>query len=222
MQVGERELNELGQLWRSQAPGSEAWDTAETLAHVRRTSWKLDRAVFWRNVREAGAGVLVIGAIGWTSWLAPGWAPKLGAAIAAASVVFVLLRLARERREHPPARPDVPLSDWLEGELRRVAAEARLLRSVRSWYVAPLALGATFWGVILVSQGLLSLPLSRARVVLAVGFCLVSWAGMFGLLAWGLGKLNRAAAEKHLEPHAEELRRLLDDLRSESDEGREE
>lgn len=216
MQVGERELYELGQLWRSQPPGSDTWDRAETLTHVRRTSRQLDRAVFWRNVREAGAGALVIGAIGWTSWLAPGWAPKLGAVVAAASVLFVLLRLARERREHPPARPDAPLLDWLQGELRKVEAEARLLRSVRSWYVAPLAFGATVFGVTTVSLGLLSLPISRAGVVLAVGVCLAVWVGMFGLLAWGLGRLNRAAAEKHLEPHAEELRRLLEDLRAES------
>ena len=213
MDAGERELDEIGRLWRSQTPPGD-WDREGVLAHVRRTSRQLDRAVFWRNVREAVAGAIAVAAMGVTSWLAPGWTPKLGVVIVAASFAFVLLRLARARRRHPPSRPDLPLAAWLEAELHKVEAESRLLLSVRSWYVAPIAFSATIWGTLVVSQGLASLPISRARFVLAMSLCLVLSVGMFAAIAWGLGKLNRSVAERFLAPHADELRRLLDDLRS--------
>jgi hypothetical protein len=158
--------------------------------------------------------------MGWTSWLAPGWWPKAGAVAATASVVFVLGRLLRARREHPPVPPDLPTVRWLEAEIADVAAEIRLLRSVVSWYVAPLAVGATSWCLILVSVGLSSTPISTARAALAVGTLLVLCGALFGLIGWGVWRVNRLGIERQLWPYAEELRSLRSAVLSEAEQRR--
>jgi hypothetical protein len=218
MSVDERELAELADLWRAQPLPSRAWTREEIARRVRAKARQHDRAIFWRNVREAVAGALLIGTMGWTSWLAPGWLPKLGALVGVASVICVLGRLVRARREHPSARQDLPLVDWLETEARKIEAEIELLRSVRRWYVAPLFAGTAVWGGILVSLGLASLPMPRARLALALALVVLMVGVIFSAVGWAVWKLNQFGIARYLQPYALELREALREARTGTEE----
>jgi len=216
MRVDDENLDELGKLWRTQPTESRNGTPQEALAHVRAKARRHDRAIFWRNVREAGAGALLIGVMGGTSWLAPGWLPKAAGLVGMASVVLVIARLVASRRRNPPVPPDLALVDWLRGEARKVDAEMRLLRSVRSWYLAPLFVGSAIWCGVLVAQGLGSLPLTSARFALALTAVAAIMATIFGLVGWVVWRLNEIGARTFLEPYAAELRTLLDDVASDN------
>lgn len=214
MSSEETNLTELGTLWRSQPIQAGQWSREEIVTGVMTKARRNDRAIFWRNVREVAAGVLVIGVMAWTSWMAQGWLPKIGGIIGAACVVFVLVKLVRSRRVSPPVRQDLPLVEWLEAEAHKVDVEIDLLDSVRSWYIAPLFAGAAIWSGILVATGLASTPIPRARLVAVLAICAALMALVFWLTGWGVWKLNQIAVRKHLQPYAEELRALLDEIRS--------
>jgi hypothetical protein len=161
--------------------------------------------------------VLSIGVMCSTSWLAPGWLPKAGALVGVASVVFVIARLMRSRRSHPPARRDLALVEWLEAETRKVEAEIHLLRSVRSWYIAPIFAGGAVWFGILVSLGLASLPIPRARLVLALALVAAISALIFWIGGWAVWKLNQYGVTRYLEPYLKELHELPDGIRPETE-----
>ncbi len=217
MSTHDRDLSELGAIWRSQPPAPEAWTRDEIVARVKAGARRHDRAIFWRNAREIAAGALLAGVMGWSSWLAPGRLPKAAAAAGAASVVFVLAKLVRSRRANPPVREDLAIVDRLQAEVRKVEAEIRLLGSVRSWYLAPLFAGTAVWSGTLISVGLASAPISRARLAAALAACAAITALVFWLAGWVVWKLNRTAVRTHLEPYAAELRALLNEIRSETE-----
>lgn len=217
MSTHDTHLSELGAIWRSQPPAPGEWTREEIVGRVRARARRHDRAIFWRNAREIAAGALLAGVMGWSSWQAPGWLPKAAALVGATSVVFVLAKLVRSRRANPPVREDLALVDRLQAEVRKVEAEIRLLRSVRSWYLAPLFAGTAVWSGTLVSVGLASAPISRARLAAALAACAAITALVFWLAGWIVWKLNRTAVGTHLDPYAAELRALLDEIRSEAE-----
>jgi hypothetical protein len=208
-----KDLNELGTLWQSQPIQAGQWSRDDIATRVRAKARRNDRAIFWRNVREVAAGALVVGVMAWSSWLAPGWLPKVGGLTGALCVVFVLVRLVRVRRAHPPVRQDLPLVAWLEAESHKVDAEIDLLRSVRSWYLAPLLGGAAVWSGILMATGLASAPIPRARLIAVFAVCSAIMALIFWVVGWAVWKLNQTAVRTHLQPYAEELSALLDEIR---------
>jgi hypothetical protein len=219
MSPDSRDLNELRELWQSQPLSPGAPSGNDLVERVRARARRHDRAIVWRNVQEAAAGGLLVVVMGWTSWLAPGWPPKVGAAVGIAGVIFVLGKLALWRRANPPVPCDLTLSAWLKAELHKAEANIRLLKSVGSWYIAPLFAGATVWSGILVTTGLASLPLSRTRLALALGACAAISGLVLAVVGWAVWKLNRHAVATHLEPYARELRSLLDDIQSADEAG---
>jgi hypothetical protein len=218
MRSADVDLDELGVLWRRQPVSPQGPSPGEILARARQKGLRLERAIFWRNVREIAAGALGAGAMAWTSWLAPGWLPKVAAAAALASVVLVTARLLRARRAHPPVRPDLPLVEWLAAERRLVEAEIELLRSVVSWYVVPLAVGASLWCVTIVTLGLSTVHLSPTRLLLATALSLAFCALLFTLVGWGVRWVNRLGVDTYLAPYAEELRQLGEGLQARDEE----
>jgi hypothetical protein len=172
---------------------------------VKERSRKFDRTIVWRDVREAVAGLFGAGVMVWMSILAPGWLPKVGAAAAVVSVAYVIARLSRVRRAHETPHEHLPLVERLRAEIAKVEAQAELLRSVRSWYVTPLAVGATVWLASLVPA--IGLPAGATFAALA---CAVAFsATLFSAVGWFVVTINRRAVCAGLEPYMAELRRML-------------
>ena len=201
-------LEELGRLWREQEVEPHAFDAKEVLMQVKQQARKFDRTIRWRDVREAIAGAFVLTFAGWSSWSAEGWLPKAGFLALAVCGTYTVARALRARRQHPQVREDQPLVDRLQAEVRKVEAQAELLRTVRSWYILPIAIGTTVWRATLVNPtgGLIGL-LSEMGLVLVAG------AAIFSLVGWGVWKLNQHALRSDLQPRLSELRDMLEEAR---------
>ena len=199
------EFDAWGSLWRSQSRPIPHERSEEMLEKVKDRSRKFDRTILWRDAREALAGLFVAGVWAWVSWLAPGWWPKIGAAAATACVLYVLARLWRARRRHGQVREDLPLAERVRAEIAKVEAQADLLRTVRSWYMTPLALGSTIWLASLVPAIGLAPRLTAAGIAAAVCFSGL----LFSAVGWVVVRLNNCVARTQLDPYREELQRLL-------------
>jgi hypothetical protein len=206
------EDRELARLWGSAAEPADPPDEAEILVQVSRRARRLDRRLLVRDAVETAAGLLVAVAMGRASWLAPGWLPKVGAAAVVAAVVYVVYRLlAARRRGAGAAAAGRPLTDHLRREIAKVQAQIDLLRTVRTWYVLPLAAGATLWLATLVPAVGLPPGATAVALLLAVAVSAV----VFGIVGWVVVRLNRRAVEADLLPYRRELEVLLAEAEAE-------
>lgn len=207
--MAEREngFEELARVWREQSLDSEVRDGKEVLMQVREKVRRFDRSVFWRDVREVAAGGIAAFTMGGASWLAPGVLPKLGGLVMLACIGYVLARMLAARRAYGHApQADRPLTERLRVEIDKADAQAELLRSVGTWYVLPLAAGATIWAVTLVP----SLPLPAGALVPALAIMVAASLAIFGFVGWVVRWLNRRGLERQLDPYRRELRTLLE------------
>jgi hypothetical protein len=206
------EDRELARLWSSATEPAEPPDDKEVLMQVIRRSRRFDRRLMVRDALETAAGLVVAAAMGRTSWLAPGWLPKVGAAAAVAAVAYVVYRLLAARRGNGGAAAAAqPLVDRVRREIAKVQAQIDLLRTVRTWYVLPLAAGATVWLATLVPAVGLP-PAATAAALLAA----VAVSGLvFAFVGWLVVRLNRRAVEADLVPYRRELEALLAETEAE-------
>jgi len=123
-----------------------------------------------------------------------------------AAVAYVVVRLLAARRGHGGAAAAAqPLVDRLRREIAKLEAQIDLLRTVRSWYVLPLAAGATVWLATLVPA--IGLPPGATPAALLAA---VAVSGLvFGFVGWVVVRLNRRAVEADLLPYRRELEALL-------------
>lgn len=182
--------------WRSGAePGPSDASDAAVLAAVRARSAALDRTIRRRDRRETVASLIVLLLFA-VPLIGGPWLSRAGALLVMAGCVVTIAQLRRTRRRHPAPAPDQPLVHVLAAEQARLEAQIHLLRSVPWWYVAPIALGA-----VLVFAGAQGASRTTAVYALAVA-----------ALAAGVVWLNRAAAERHLEPRRDDIDRLMREL----------
>ena len=208
MDVREDNFDDLGRLWRSQ-PTASAFDGKEILMQVKEKASKLERTLFWRDVREIAAAVLALSVMGAVSWQAPGWLPKAGAVFLAGCLVYVVARLLGPRRNDRRIREDAPLVARIETELHKVETQAELLRTVRSWYILPISIGGTIWVATLIP----SVPLPSGALLPALGLVVLASGLIFLLVGWMVEKLNEQALRRSLVPYRDELREMLEQAR---------
>ncbi len=194
--------DQLRRLWRSLDPPAPT-PVKEIFMQAKHRSEKLNRTLFWRDLREGLAILLVIGIDAYVALAAPGWTPWLGVAALCVAGAVVWRGLRRGRDQDPD--PTAPTTAWLEAELRRLDIEIEKLRTVGSWYVLPLAIGGTVAAVSFVPA--LGLPAARAlgAAVFVVAFC----AGLFLAVGKGVQVLNLHAVKRQLLPFRSELEGLM-------------
>lgn len=201
-------LNDYEAIWkRQELPVGAAADLAtlrETFETKRR---KLAATLFARDLREAGAGGLVVAFYAWFWWHEGSVAWPVVFAIAlilGVSGFFVRERfLARRRR----LGTDAPLLAKVEADIAELRHQGRLVRTVWAWYLAPCA-GAIAIQVAAILHRVPSWnPLHRPAVLL--GF-----VAFFALVFWLVWLINRRALRKRIEPRLDELEKLREDLLS--------
>ena len=96
-------LDELREAWKSQEGDPRSgFDASEILQKVREKQRKFNRSIFWRDVREVGAALLVAAVFffyGTLSW--PGgrlWTWNLAAAMMIGVGAFMVIDRIRQRR----------------------------------------------------------------------------------------------------------------------------
>ncbi len=186
---------EIMNLW-----GQQAEDVAvspEEIWQLAQASERFERTIFWRDIREWAATVVVAGCFlyfafseGTTRWL-----------ILAAAVVccgpMAYLTLRRPKRLRPETAGSV--LEHLRAAVASLQHQIGLLRSVHWWYLMPIALAISFVFI--------------DRRQWERGFVATLLVSGFGIgLFLGIWMLNQRCVRQDLEPRLRELERTLSQL----------
>ena len=191
----------LQQAWQSQPGGSQIHIDADVLIReVRRNQHSFKATIFWRDLREISAAVVVLVVVSLDvvfRGVRQNW-PWLLMCVGAAFVAgYILFDRRRQRRNAP--HYEGALMSHIEQSLRDVEHQIWLLKNVFWWYLLPLALGALipnfyFFATSLATRGLHAIlgPFIRNNVILFAIF-------------YGAYLLNQFAVRRGLEPRRQEL-----------------
>jgi hypothetical protein len=180
-------------------PGGASID--ELIPRLRR----LRRGLFWRDVRELAAALVLFPVFAWIGWIGylrrEPLMPLLGIGLTLAGLLVITAVLFWARR--PRAAAESPMREHLRAELARLDRQILILRHVAWWYVAPIMVGVNLF--IAGARG--------ARSTFAITFAIVSLA-LSIFIVW----LNRTGA-RQLRALREPLRHGLDAIGESGDDG---
>ena len=164
-------------------------NTTMPLEEIRRKARQFEKRIRQRNLREYLGGVLGIAGFTFYLFRFPDPVMRAGSILTIAGVLYVLTRLYKQAS--PGALPaDLTLSASVEFHRRELARQRDLLRSVWSWYIAPIVPG-----LVIFSAGAASHSGSGRAFYLV----LFLYAVVFGFIVWlnyrGSLRLDRQIAE---------------------------
>lgn len=208
------EFKDMQQLWMNHPVADTdqlGWDDVSKRVRT------LNRRVFVRDVMEFVVALGLAALFFWIGVLAPIAWPWVGAGLLVLGVAAVFLR-ERMRAARATATAPHDVRGGLEHAIAEAEHQIHLLRSVATWYLAPVAaavvlvlvgtvlgvraeVGPEVW-----ARGREALYLSMAAIVPLIG-------AVFVLVWW----LNRRAVTTHLVPHRDSLVQALRQLDDTSD-----
>lgn len=204
-------FDDLQQAWqRDAAAASTPSVDPQLLAQVRRGSRDFALSIFWRDVREVGAAVLVAGVFGKVALDAqaegsPAWPAWVAAVLPLLVAAFMLLdRWVMRRRT-------AAQGDTLVAELERAAAAVRhqiwLLRNVLWWYLLPLGASVFFLMAQFAWYAPTAMPAFLKWIVASIVLIPTGW------FDWWVWKLNQKAVREDLQPRLDQLEQQRAELR---------
>lgn len=179
----------LKALWDERVQDVPALPDPAALERIRRDAANLDRTVFWRDIRENLASLIVVLIFSYYYYHETGTLVRLGCAIVIVACIFSGIYSHLKKGRITPAAPDAPLSETLNVEVQKVDAQITLLQSIFWWYLLPLGVGT-----ILVIIGVSS---STSHRLLSVMLCTAIYISIY----W----LNRRAVDRALLPMKQQL-----------------
>jgi hypothetical protein len=163
-----------------------------TLEDVRRRAARLQRRIYWRNLREYVAGMIVIGVFGASLWHYRGW-QLVPSVLLIVGTVYVLFQIHRRGSARSlPVEADLNAS--LEFHILELERQRDALRTVVLWYLLPFMPGFVAEIVVSAADRGVSRPLIAFGVALPLMFIAI----------W---KLNESGARK-LDRRIRELREM--------------
>lgn len=189
--------SDLEHIWKQQGPVALSQENlARITASVSESDRRFRRKIWWRDLREIGAALVVAGfcAVVGQTWLR--W-------ISVACALFVAGVIIWSRLVLKPAPEDSSVVARLHQMIRETEMQIKLLRSILWWYLLPCFVGA------------IALVLDRSprrfdfSKLVNFGSVMVA----FGLVLYWL---NRRAARKILEPRRARLQHTLAELNQQS------
>ncbi len=199
--------NDLQSTWAGQklaAGPATDWTAIQRDFEAKRR--RLARGLFWRDVREAAAGVFVAGVFAYSGWrMGPsGWPIAVAVLLMLGLTGFFISERMRVRRRQVGAA--VALLTRLDAEIAELKHQRNLLRRVGTWYLGPCVAAGVIFGATTMAQA----PIP-AKAKLAAGGLMVV---VFAVVSWMVLALNRMAVRRQIEPRLQELEKLHQSLSS--------
>ena len=197
--------NELKTTWASQKLTTTPLTDPEALRRdFEAKRRRFARTFFWRDVREAAAGLFVAGVFAYVGWQMGrvGWPIALAVVLMLGLTGFFVRERFRAHQQKVGA--DASLVAKLEAEIAELRRQRGLLLNVGTWYLAP-CMGAA---AIVAATALIHAPKPLAAKLAAGAIMLI----LLALVSWGVWALNRWAVRKCLDPRLEELKKLHQSL----------
>lgn len=193
-------FDELRKTWQWQKNDTEIRVTSDILfREVQGNKKSFEATIFWRDVREVGAGILLFGWVGHFAITSKTWSlfPLAFAGLFIA-VSMVIDRIIQKRRS--PVFGD-NLKGCVQSSLSQVEHQIWLLRNVFWWYLLPVLIGAMVITAQLAWEWRDNSSLFWPHVIISTAI----WT----FLTWGIYKLNQYAVRKYLQTRRQELAELL-------------
>jgi hypothetical protein len=154
-----------------------------SVEEIRVRAGKFQKKVFWRNAREYVAALVVVLFFGFQFLLTSDTLARVACALIIAGTLYVMWHL-HQRGASRGVPAEMGLASGLEFHRRELERQRDLLRSVWSWYLAPMI------------PGFAVLMVARARLnpghLLPIGLTLGLFALVFAFTGW----LNHRAARR--------------------------
>jgi hypothetical protein len=199
--TNESASDNMKNLWQSQP----AEPTRIRLEDLRKKMNKFDRRIFWRNVREYAAGVMVIAAFGFYEWRLHGLLLRVGSGLMIAGTLYVMYQIHR-RASLQSASADLGLSTCIQFHRKSLERQRDALRTVWSWYLLPFVPGFAVFLLGSTMSQWAAHPGNLGHFVIASLISPTLVAAVF----FAIWELNRRAAEK-LQTQIDELDALRGD-----------
>jgi hypothetical protein len=187
----------------------ELWQSQQTegfrmsIEKIRASSRKFQRKIQWRNGGEYAAALVVIVLFGFQFAHTGDILARTGFAVIVASMIYVVWNL--HSRGSAKAFPnDAGIASCLEFQRRELERQRDLVSSVWRWYLGPMIPGLA---ILIVAFGR-----ANPQHLKYPGVLVAIYAAVIGIVFWGIGKLNSAAAER-LQKQIDELNNLQLDER---------
>ena len=197
------DLDELRKVWRLQDTADTMIEEEKAVETVMHASRRMDRTVFWRDVRESviAFGLAVFWVWGGHQLARHLWPWYAGAALLCWIGAFIVV----DRRIQREVQPAATMKENLEQALRKVNHQIALLRNVLWWYLLP-CLAAVL--LILGEMALQFTPDSWGQVYPPFVITLALVAVLYPLIYW----LNQQAVKKILVPLKDAVEQSLKEL----------
>lgn len=181
---------------------------------LRKKMDRFERRIFWRNLREYAAGVVVIAIFGFYEWRFRTLLVRLGSGMIIAGTLYVMYQLHR-RASRRPAPADLGASTCIEFHRKSLERQRDALRTVWSWYLLPFVPGLSVLAIGSIASQRAAHPGNLGQLVISV----LASQGIIPALFFAVWKLNRRAAEK-LQAQIDELNAFREDPNQHSSEQR--
>lgn len=198
--------DELKRLWQTQSLGDMQRPPAKSISEMKQKMRQFNRILFWRDLRELVACLIVIG---WSGAFFCVYRhentvlTQIGYVVLLLTGILIAVKLFAARRSKRAFGHPASVREFLSGELDQVDRQIRLLKTVLWWYLLPL-----FCGIFLVVIGAELKSMRGIESVVANAIC---WPTM-GLVFWFIYRLNQRAVVKYLAPIRAELLDLLREI----------
>lgn len=210
-------FDELQKNWQSQQADLKLTiDPDLLLREVKRNKRNFESTIFWRDVREIGAGFfasvfLFAGCVFfWLIGLKNFVWPVLLLIVLSTEVgIFMLVDRIIQKRKCP--EHGGTLIGYIESSLTQVVHQIWLLKNILWWYLLPLGGGVL---ICISSYGVMVTMIKGLENSLGYLFFVLVYIVANILLNWGIYWLNQRAIHKELTPRKNELEELLSSLKN--------
>ena len=200
-------FDELRKAWQSQSNFKLKIDSDMLLREVKRNKRNFESAIFWRDAREVGVGIVMFILFVYWGLKYEFWSLHMIALSIAFVVVFMVVDRILSYRRQPQCND--ALLGCIKSSLRQVKHQIWLLKNVLWWYLLPPSIGIGIF-ILCCAFGVIK-AVGVANSAHHLVFLLVYLVFLF-LLYWGIYWLNQRAVRKELQPRRKELEELLNNL----------
>lgn len=201
--------SELEAIWRRQKEaGPGLAGLADPTHDFEAKSRRRAASLFWRDVREASACLIVAAVFAYLGWQGGRayWPLGLCVVLTLGLMAFFIRERIRVHRLRPGR--GATLLTKVNADIAELQHQRQLLWNVTGWYLAPLAVAEFILLGTVVFNKLDRLHSAKAQLALAGVVVLLV------VLFWGVRALNHWAVRRAIDPWLIELKRTREDLLS--------
>ena len=203
-------FDQLQKNWQSQPTGPKLTIDSDMLQkQVRRNKRSFESAIFWRDVREVGVGIVMFILFVYWGLKYEFWSLHVIALSIAFVVVFMVVDRILNYRRQPQCNDT--LLGCIKSSLRQIKHQIWLLKNVLWWYLLPPSIGIGVFIICCAFSVIKAVGVANSARHLV--FMLVYLVFLF-LLYWGIYWLNQRAVRKELIPRKQELEQLMASLKN--------